>query len=191
MKRKKMILPAMGMILILAVAFGIRYKTLNEKYPAAVLKEYSMGEIITLEEMEITMTEREVLGLEEFFDMYQIDNSDMKNYYEYNPTKFLVAEFKLKNIGDEVNNYNRVFSEDAVEYQAFANGEDISFFDYVNEDSQWDGDLQPGEERVIKLVYPIPKSLLTKEHWEQARELPYGIVLRNYREKLVIRFTAK
>lgn len=44
-----------------------------------------------------------------------------------------------------------------------------------------------GRRKSIALVYPIPKSLLTDKHWEQAQKLDYAIVLRNYKEKLLIR----
>lgn len=186
MKRKKRIVAVSIVVCVLAAAFGIRYKKLNEKYPAAVVMEYSYGDIITLEGFQIKYTNREVLDQEDFFEKYQVED-EIKGYYEHYPTKFLVAEFWIKNIETEENNYYRAFSEDAVEYQAFANGEDINFLKYVNEDDEWDGYLEPEEEKVIKLVYPIPKSLLTKKHWENAKELDYAVVLRNYREKIVIR----
>jgi len=171
---------------ILAAAFGIRYHFLNEKYPAAVVREYSLNDSILLEGIEIKNTGRELLKQEDFFEKYHIP-SEMTEYYEYHPTKFLVAEFWMKNTEDTEKNYLKAFSEDAVEYQAFSNGEDMSFLKYINEDSEWDGYLLPEEEKKIKLVYPVPKSLLTKEHWEQAEELDYAVVLRNYREKILIR----
>lgn len=187
MKRKKRMLAIFIIVCVLAAAFGIRYNALNEKYPAAVVKEYSYGDIITLEGFQIKHTDREVLNQEDFFEKYQVEDNEVKEYYEHHPTKFLVAEFWIKNIEAEENNYYRAFSEDAIEYQAFANGEDINFLEYVNEDDEWDGYLEPEEEKVIKLVYPIPKSLLTKKHWEKAKELDYAVVLRNYREKIMIR----
>ena len=187
MKRKKIILLAAVILIVLTAAFAIRYKTLNEKYPKPELKEYSQGETLTLEDMEVTLTDRQVLDAEEFFESYQIKDETLREYYQYNPTKFLVAEFQLKNIDDKDNNYSRVFLQDAIEYQAFSNGEDINFFSYVNEDGSWDGDLQPGAEKSVRLVYPIPKSLLSEKHWENAKKLEYSIVLKTYREKIVIK----
>ncbi len=177
---------AAAFVCIFAAAFGIRYHFLNEKYPAAQVREYSLNDVILLEGIELKNTERELLDQEDFFEKYNIP-SEMTDYYEHHPTKFLIAQFWMKNTEDEKKNYLRAFSEDAVEYQAFSNGEDMSFLKYVNEDSEWNGYLLPGEEKSIALVYPIPKSLLTDKHWEQAQKLDYAIVLRNYKEKLLIR----
>lgn len=171
---------------VFIAAFGTRYYLLNQKYPAAQVKEYSLNDTILLEGIQIKNIERELLDQEDFFEKYQVP-SEMTEYYEHYPTKFLIAEFWMKNTEDTEKNYLRAFSEDAIEYQAFSNGEDMSFLKYINEDSEWDGYLQPKEERKIKLVYPIPKSLLTEKHWEQAKELDYAVVLRNYKEKILIR----
>lgn len=171
---------------ILTATFAARYYFLNKKYPAAQVKEYSFNESILLEGIELKNTGRELLDQQDFFNKYNIP-LEMTEYYEHYPTKFLIADFWMKNTQDEEKNYLQAFSEDAVEYQAFSNGEDMSFLKYVNKDSEWNGYLLPGEEKTITLVYPIPKSLLTEKHWNEAEKLEYAIVLRNYKEKILIR----
>lgn len=171
---------------ILSAAFGVRYYFLNQKYPAAEIKEYSFNDSILLEGIELKNTGRELLDQQDFFEKYNIP-SEMTEYYKHHPTKFLIADFWIKNTEDTEKNYLQAFSEDAIEYQAFSNGEDMGFLKYVNNDSDWNGYLLPGEEKNIALVYPIPKSLLTEKHWNEAEKLNYAIVLRNYKEKILIR----
>lgn len=177
-------------ILIAAVlcAVGLfRYHQLNQKYPPAELETYQMGQTLVLEQMEITLKEKNILKQNDFFEKYQITGTQIQDYYEQNPTLFLVACFQIKNIAAEVQNYQKAFSEDAIEYKTFANGEDVSFFFAVNPElTEWNGDLEPQEEKEVFMVFPVSKSLMTEKHWEEAESYPYQIVLRNYRKKIVI-----
>lgn len=187
MKKKRMAIFLLILIVFCTAGFAVRYLNLNRRYPKPEQITYQSGDTFELEEIEVTLMEKEVLGQEEFFSQYGIAETQIAGYYESHPTVFLLAEFRVKNTAQESRNYQTAFSQDAVEYKTFANGEDISFFPYINEYGNWDGNLLPGEEREILLAYPIPKTLMTEKHWKQAKELPYQIVLRNYPEKIVIR----
>ncbi len=187
--KKKRLRILLFCILIGGIAgVSVRYMTLNQKYPKTKEVVYETGEPLVLEEIQIIMNAKTVYQQEEFFETYGITDGMVTDYYEYHPTVFLVADFQLKNIGLETRNYQEAFSEDAVEYQTFANGEDSYLFPYINpEEKNWDGDLEPGEEKQVSLVFPVPKDLMTEEHWKKAEMLPYQIVLRNYPEKIILR----
>ena len=156
-----------AVLLLCIAAVSMRYKWINEKY----------------EKPEI-LTDKNILEYAQLAEKYQISDTQMEQVYQAYPTVFLIVEYHIKNMAKEKKHYLEVFSEDAIEAGAFANGEDASFFKYLNGD--WDGYLEAGEEKDIVLAYSIPQSLLSEKHWKNVTSLDYKIVLRHYPVKITI-----
>lgn len=173
-----------AVLLLCIAAVSMRYKWINEKYEKPEIQEYTVNETFVTDGMQVTLTDKNILEYAQLAEKYQISDTQMEQVYQAYPTAFLIAQYHIKNMAKEKKHYLEVFSEDAIEAGAFANGEDASFFKYLNGD--WDGYLEAGGEKDIVLAYSIPQSLLSEKHWKNVTSLDYEIVLRHYPVKITI-----
>lgn len=137
-----------AVLLLCIAAVSMRYKWINEKYEKPEIQEYTVNETFVTDGMQVTLTDKNILEYAQLAEKYQISDTQMEQVYQAYPTVFLIVEYHIKNMEKEKKHYLEVFSEDAIEAGAFANGEDASFFKYLNGGLGWVPGSQ-GEEKIL------------------------------------------
>lgn len=183
MKLKKWLL--LGIVLIFAIVFVVRFVQVNTKYPAPSYRFVQLGEVEIPESgLEYSVSRAYFASPEEITALYDAIDPDQTMYTRYIPgeqEELLMVELTIHNPTQEEQYFG---VPDSLESGAWRNGVDVPMYDYLNPKAF--EALGSGETITVKMPFTMSYNQFTPSRWKTVREREYQLMLSLYPEKVVM-----
>lgn len=176
--RKFVIASIILISIILSLSFFYFFNRINDKYPSPELEEYAIGVPFKYsfdKNFQLTVTDFSILNEE---DLRKLDeDSGEEINIKGQPRVGYLITLKVKNIGKEKKTLEN--QEFTIQSGGFTNGQDMFYATFLNEDVR-SGAYEIDEERTIIMPFTSIKSLFSKDHWDNVKNLKYELVTSLY-----------
>lgn len=172
------------LLVILAIGIGctIRIVHLNQKYPNANVERYTMNETVTLGNIEVTITDYQLLTVPEIkerIEGYDVTYVDSKGNDK--DERILLAEVHLKNIGEDLDGFSVYLC--TLQSGAYTQGMAMEYYPAFNSHLS-NPDvvtfLEPGKDMTIYVPYSIYEISFSKNAWEKIDTRTFELVFSLY-----------
>ena len=146
-KRSIKAVSAIIVILVLTMLFVIRYNVINSGFEKVKKLQVKQGETFVDDGIEISFSNFRIGKMSELKKIYNISEMDMKQNDWDLTDKFILADFKVKN----VSSYEREaeFERMSLQSDFISNGADMNMLEIINKDNAFLSkiNLKPNEEK--------------------------------------------
>lgn len=188
-----------GMVLciIVCIAYGYRYQTVNAQIKNPEIKEYNMGEQVefrddflinyTMKGYALKVEQAEVLTYEQFLDKYNADDE-----YSYVPDKIYDVEITLENI-DAQDDSGVNLSEFYIQGVAVCAGIDINLCDVANPNfgGAYQIALRKGTDMTVHMPFALYEENFREDIWRKLDEFDMDFVATLYPTKKIVHLQNK
>jgi len=158
-KRSIKAVSAIIVILVLTMLFVIRYNVINSGFEKVKKLQVKQGETFVDDGIEISFSNFRIGKMSELKKIYNISEMDMKQNDWDLTDKFILADFKVKN----VSSYEREaeFERMSLQSDFISNGADMNMLEIINKDNAFLSkiNLKPNEEKKEVFVWFYNDSL--------------------------------
>ena len=158
-KRSIKAVSAIIVILVLTMLFVIRYNVINSGFEKVKKLQVKQGETFVDDGIEISFSNFRIGKMSELKKIYNISEMDMKQNDWDLTDKFILADFKVKN----VSSYEREaeFERMSLQSDFISNGADMNMLEIINKDNAFLSkiNLKPNEEKKEVFVWFYNESL--------------------------------
>ena len=152
-KRSIKAVSAIIVILVLTMLFVIRYNVINSGFEKVKKLQVKQGETFVDDGIEISFSNFRIGKMSELKKIYNISEMDMKQNDWDLTDKFILADFKVKN----VSSYEREaeFERMSLQSDFISNGADMNMLEIINKDNAFLSkiNLKPNEEKKEVFVW--------------------------------------
>lgn len=182
MKLKKWLL--LGIVLIFAIVFVVRFVQVNTKYPAPSYRFIEPGEVETSKSgLEYSISGTYFASPEEITALYDAVDPDqtMRRFVPGEEEELLMVELTIHNPTEEEQYFG---VPNSLESGAWSNGISVPMYDYLNPET--DEPLDSGETITVKMPFRLSYIQFTPSRWKTVRDRQYDLLLSLYPEKVVM-----
>ena len=178
-------------VLIVLILFGLvfiyRYQYINTKFPNPVVKEHYIDVPFTYQGVEMTLTEFQIIGHDEFLEEYDLDPQGMNMEIRGATQKNVIVTLTVNNKGDtkkEINAGELMLLETA----GWASYTDyMDSFRLLNKGESMLIEVNPGEEKALRFSYCLYDLSFQENDFVDLDTSKFSIVLSLYPQKNVVR----
>lgn len=186
MKKKKIMV--IIFILVFAVVFLYRYRSINQQFPNPELREAYIGEVMELEDVTFQLEKVEMLdgkGLHALDPDIVIATDPSGNPFPDEKIRVVLNYIQIKNIGNQQKAVD--FSRIKAESGAWGNGINGEIFMALNPGISVQKEIiRPGEVRNVVIPFSMLSTMFKEKDWARIDERVFSTVLSLYPEKIVL-----
>lgn len=158
-KRSIKAVSAIIVILVLTMLFVIRYNVINSGFEKVKKLQVKQGETFVDDGIEISFSNFRIGKMSELKKIYNISEMDMKQNDWDLTDKFILADFKVKNVSSDEREAE--FERMSLQSDFISNGADMNMLEIINKDNAFLSkiNLKPNEEKKEVFVWFYNDSL--------------------------------
>ena len=158
-KRSIKAVSAIIVILVLTMLFIIRYNVINSGFEKVKKLQVKQGETFVDDGIEISFSNFRIGKMSELKKIYNISEMDMKQNDWDLTDKFILANFKVKNVSSDEREAE--FERMSLQSDFISNGADMNMLEIINKDNAFLSkiNLKPNEEKKEVFVWFYNDSL--------------------------------
>lgn len=158
-KRSIKAVSAIIVILVLTMLFVIRYNIINSGFEKVKKLQVKQGETFVDDGIEISFSNFRIGKMSELKKIYNISEMDMKQNDWDLTDKFILADFKVKNVSSDEREAE--FERMSLQSDFISNGADMNMLEIINKDNAFLSkiNLKPNEEKKEVFVWFYNDSL--------------------------------